>query len=332
MVSEEKIDKIISDVDNNVYSNIHSIIINQSGKTLLEKYMAGQDYTWGKIDLGVVTHSETTLHDTRSISKSIVSACIGIAIDEALIKSADQNIFDFFPEYIKYKQGLKEQLTLNHLLTMTDGLSWDESNTPISGSENEMESSEDKIEFILSRESKYKPGQRWNYNSGATELLAQVILRTTGKNIHEYAKEKLFDPLEITYHEWAKYQNIDLPAGASGLRLSAPDLLKIGLLFLNNGQYDSNQIIPKAWIKNSLKTSILKEVYQEIKSGYGYQFWTWEQPTNDRSFHIAVAHGLGDQKIYIDQENEIVIVVTSGNYYESNSHWKSIGIVNTIYE
>ena len=309
--------------------NIHSVIINQSGNTLLEKYTTGQDFTWGKIDLGLVTHNENTLHDTRSISKSIVSACIGIAIDEGLIKSVDQNIFDFFPEYTEYKQGLKEHLTLKHLLTMTDGLSWDESKQPISGSENEMENSENIIDFILSRESKYKPGLRWNYNSGATELLAQVILRTTGKNILEYAKEKLFDPLQITNHEWVKYRNVDLPAGASGLRLTSPDLLKIGLLYLNNGQYASNQIIPKEWIKNSLKTSILREVFQEIKSGYGYQFWTWEQPTNDQSYHIAVAHGLGDQQINIDQENEIVIVITSGNYYEGNSSWNSIGIVNT---
>lgn len=331
VITANKIEAVENSLNVNNYPNLHSIIINQSGKTLFEEYFSGTDYDWGGEELGLVKHSSETLHDTRSISKSIVSACVGIAIERGFIDSVNQKVFDFFPEYTQFGTEQKDELTVYHLLTMTDGLNWDESGTPKTGSEIEMENSEDKIEFILSKHSKFKPGKKWNYNSGATELLAQIIKRTTNKDIYQFATEYIFNPLDIKVHEWITYSNDSLPAAASGLRLRSPDLLKIGLLYLNKGEWNGKQIIPTQWVKQSLKTQILKEEFQEIKAGYGYQFWTWEQPSSKKSFHIAVAHGLGDQEIFIDQKNEIVIIITSGNYNKKDSHFNSIGILNTIY-
>ncbi|MGV6831188.1 MAG: serine hydrolase domain-containing protein [bacterium] len=331
VVSSDTLAAINDDLDNGLYPNMHSVIICQSGEILLEKYIKGQDYVWGKIDLGIRDHNSNTIHDVRSISKSVVAICFGIAIENGLIQSINQNVFDFFPEYIHYKKGLKEHLTIKHLLTMTDGLDWNESQTPFSGSEIEMEQSLDKVDFILSQDSKYSPGLHWNYNGGSTELLAQIIYRVSGKNIYEFASEHLFNLIGIQQHDWINYHNTVIPAGASGLRLTSRDLLKLGQLILNNGYWEGNLVVSDKWLQQCLSTQILRDEFQEIRAGYGFQFWCWEQAYKDTTIHIAMAHGLGDQKIYIDQENDLLVVVTSGNYYEPEGHFNSLGILNNIY-
>src|SRR6187200_1390300 len=105
-------------VENGTYPNIHSVLISHLGKLVYEKYWAGKDEHWGN-NLGVIIHAKDSLHDIRSISKSVVSACVGIAIQQEKIKSADQRVFDFFPEYARHDTGIKSLLTVKHLLTMS---------------------------------------------------------------------------------------------------------------------------------------------------------------------------------------------------------------------
>ena len=129
-IATEGIDTAIIDsmekaIQSNVYPNIHSVLIAHDNKLIYENYWPGQDESWGD-KLGNIKHSKDDLHDIRSISKSIVSACIGIAIDQGKIKSVDQKVFEFFPEFKKQDTGLKAALTIKHLLTMTSGLKWNE--------------------------------------------------------------------------------------------------------------------------------------------------------------------------------------------------------------
>jgi len=112
-------------IENGTYPNIHSVLISHHGKLVYEKYWPGKDERWGD-SLGVIIHAKDSLHDIRSISKSIVSACVGIAIQQRKIKSADQKVVDFFPEYAKQDTGIKSLLTVKHLLTMSSGLTWNE--------------------------------------------------------------------------------------------------------------------------------------------------------------------------------------------------------------
>lgn len=318
-------------LDQGEFNNLHSVLISQNDSLIYKRYLPGQDYTWGNKDLGRVLYNDTTLHDVRSISKSVVSACIGIALEEGIIDSLEQKVFDFFPEYAHYKDHLKEEINLRHLLSMSDGLRWDESGTPIEGSEIEMENSLNPVEFILSQPMEVSPGLKWNYKGGATELLAQVLQKNSGLTIYEFAQRYLFEPLEIKKHEWITYGPSGIYAAPSGLRLSSPDLLKFGQLYLNGGKWKGTQVLSEEWVEASLKTTIYKEEFKEIKAGYGYQFWTWEHPREDDSVYLAVAHGLGDQKIYIDQENELLVVVTAGNYFDSDLMFQSMGILDILY-
>src|SRR5688572_6968066 len=223
-------------VENGTYPNIHSVLISHHGKLVYEKYWPGKDERWGD-SLGVIIHAKDSLHDIRSISKSIVSACVGIEIQQGKIKSADQKVFDFFPEYAKQDTGIKSLLTVKHLLTMSSGLTWNE-DVPYDNPENseiKMIRSANPVEYVLSQPMDLPPGKVWEYNGGTTQLLAAIIEKTTGKKIDAFANEYLFQPIGITTFEWVKYPGTDLPAAASGLRLRSRDLLNFGLLYSDKG-------------------------------------------------------------------------------------------------
>src|SRR5437762_115570 len=117
--------RIDTAIGNGTYPNIHSVLIVRRNMLVYEQYWPGKDEHWG-LDLGIVPHEKDSLHDIRSISKSIVSACIGIAMQQGKIKSVNQKVFDFFPEYAGLDTGWKSLLTIKHLLTMSSGLSWNE--------------------------------------------------------------------------------------------------------------------------------------------------------------------------------------------------------------
>ncbi len=297
------------------YPNIHSVLILKNQKLVYEAYFKGHDELWGD-SLGVVQHHKDSLHDVRSVSKSIVATCVGIALKQGKIDSLSQSIFDFYPEYVKYKIGLRSQITIEHLLTMTTGMEWNE-NVPYTdprNSEIQMTSSEDPIEFVLSRPLLSNPGEKWEYNGGTTQLLASIIERATGKNIHEYAKENLFTPLGITGSEWTQFPGLDLPAAASGLRLKSRDLMKFGMLYANQGQWNGKQLLSKSWVKNAFQPHIWFGRNNNV--GYGYQFWIFKANTisSGHDHLIPAAVGNGGQRIYIDSDTGLIVVITAGNY------------------
>lgn len=216
------INKIDTAITNGTYPNIHSLLIARNNKLVYERYWQGKDQSWGN-DLGLRQQSKDSLHDIRSISKSVVSACIGIAIQQGKIKNVEQRVFDFFPEYAKLDTGLISSLTIKHLLTMSSGLKWNEE-VPYDNPENseiKMINSTNPVEYVLSQPMDFPPGKVWQYNGGTTQLLAAIIEKTTGKKVDQFAKEYLFQPLGIEKFEWIKYPGTDMPAAASALRLTS---------------------------------------------------------------------------------------------------------------
>lgn len=308
-------------IENGTYPNIHSVLISYHNKLVYEKYWAGKDEHWGD-DLGRTIHAKDSLHDIRSISKSIVSACIGIAIKQGKIKSVNEKIFDFFPEYAKQDTGLKSMLTIKHLLTMTSGLVWNE-DVPYDNPENSeirMIRSSNPVEFVLSQPMDFPPGSVWKYNGGTTQLLAAIIEKTTGKKVDKFAKEYLFLPLGITKFEWVKYPGTDMHAAASGLRLRSRDLLKFGLLYNNRGIWNGKPIVPEKWIEESFQS----QVQQSDGGSYGYQFWLRQDTIMYQPTDIVACIGNGDQRIFFDKIHDLVVVITAGNYnkwdIKKNSH------------
>lgn len=321
------ITEIIDSIKTGFYPNRHSLLIYKDDKLVLEKYFSGHDENWGT-DIGIIQHNDTVLHDMRSVSKSIVSACIGIAIAQGKIKSVDQPIFDFFEDYKQYNNEGREELTIRHLLTMSSGLKWNEE-IPYDNPENseiQMINSGDGIGFVLSRELVTKPGTVWTYNGGTTELLAEIIQRVSGKDVHEFAKEFLFKPIGIKKSEWTISPSTNSPAAASGLRLTSRDMLKFGILYQNEGKWGEAQIIPKKWIQESFKSNL-----ELPHGGYGFQFWIFNFNIKENQLKIPAAVGNGDQRIFFDKKNNLVVVTTSGNYNKWGIENNASAILKHIY-
>lgn len=309
----DDIEAMLEAIKDQQFPNIHSVLINKDQKLVLEKYFRGNDQDWGS-GLGIVQHSKFTLHDVRSISKSIVATCIGIAMDQGLIESVDQNIFDFFPDYEQYKTGLRADITIWHLLTMTPGFEWDEKipyTNPLN-SEIQMTNSSDPIEFVLGSPMLETPGDVFNYGGGATQLLAAIVKEATGKHVDEFASKYLFQPLGINTFVWHKYSKSGIPAAASGLRLRSGDLMKIAMLFQNRGVWEGNRIISKAWIEDSFAPHVPKE---NPGAFFGYHWHVLPSfVVSGKTIELVAGLGNGDQRIFFDKENDLVVVVTAGNY------------------
>ena len=153
--------------------------------------------------------------------KSVTALVLGMAIDHGWIKSVDTPVLSFFPEYADLRTPEKDRITLRHILTMSSGLDWHESDVPYTdaaNSEIRMDTAPDPYRFALEQPMVAPPGQIWNYNSGSTELLGAVLRKATGKPLDQLARTMLFGPLGITDVEWYRYAQ-DNPSAAAGLRL-----------------------------------------------------------------------------------------------------------------
>jgi CubicO group peptidase (beta-lactamase class C family) len=203
---------------------------------------------------------------------------------------------------------------------MTTGLHWSEE-VPYDHPENDevqMTYSQDPVKYVLSKPLKKKPGKKFNYNGGTTQVLAEIIVRSSKIPLDQFAKENLFDPLGIVNFEWSKYSvwnGADVFAAASGLRLTSRDMMKIGLLYRNKGYWNKRQIISSKWVRESFAERIeFSSAVAEGNDAYGYQFWMWSDLILDNKFKMIAARGNGGQNIYLDLKNDIIIVTTAGNY------------------
>jgi len=244
-------------------------------------------------------------HQLHSVTKSVTSALIGIAIDNGFIESVDQKVLDFFPDKeFSNLDSRKESMTLEHLLTMTSGLCWPESSIGYESPDDladQMLLRADSVQFILDPPMVAEPGTSFNYNSGASHLLSHIIQRTTGYSTLKFAQKYLFDPLDIRPADvvWnTDYQGV--VRGHSHLFLSPRSMAKIGQLYLNKGTWNGKQIISEEWIINTTTNTVgLSHGGSDL---YGYQWWVY----ND----FYAARGLGGQFIYVLPEEDMVVSFT----------------------
>ncbi|AEE52054.1 beta-lactamase [Haliscomenobacter hydrossis DSM 1100] len=297
--------------------NIHSLLIYKNDALFYEQYRWGKDEKRGK-NLGIVQHNVHTLHDVRSISKSVVSACIGIAIQKGLIKNVEEPINTFFPELCTDNDE-KSRITIKNLLTMSSGLCWEElgKHSGLMDDETKMDLNTHPVQFVLSKKMNTRAGTIWNYSGGNTQVLAEIIKRVSGKDICAFAKEHLFNPLGIMHTEWTKLSLSGEPAAASGLRLTSRDLLKLGILYNDSGIFNKNPVIDSRWVEESLSDHIKRPNLKNLgleDGGYGFQFWTYGLTVKNRDLIMVEAKGNGGQSIMICPDLSLILVMTAGNY------------------
>jgi len=309
----QKLCALIDELDR-LDSNIHGVVVVRHGSLIFEHYRTGQDERWGT-DQGRVEHGPDVKHDLRSVSKSVTSLLVGIALDRKIISDVDQPVFSYFPDMAALRTPEKDRITLRHLLTMASGLTWDETRPydREANDERRMIYSTDPYRFTLGKPVAEKAGTKWNYSGGDTQLLAGVLQRSSGTFIADFAREALFAPLGIRDFEWLKMPGNGEPAADSGVRLRPRDMAKLGELVLRRGLWNKRQVVSQAWIDESTHTHMAHfDSYPSI--GYGYQWWTdYEDKGGRRSSWIS-AQGLGGQRIYIHPGLDLVVVITAGFY------------------
>jgi CubicO group peptidase (beta-lactamase class C family) len=304
-------------------ANVHAVLVVRHGTLVFEQYFSGVDEKRGT-PLGVVTFGPETQHDLRSVSKSIVALVFGIALERGWVKTIDQPVLSFFPEYADLRTPEKDRITLRHLLTMSAGLAWDESlpYTDPANSETRMDAAADRYRYALAPAAVAPAGQIYNYNGGGTELLAGVLRKVTGKDFDVLAREVLFAPLDIS-EEWNRYPD-GQPIVKSGLRMRARDLAKIGQLMLQRGAWNGAQIVPASWIDDATTPHINgSSLYF-----YGYQFWLGRSLIDKRQVDWAAGNGNGGQRVFVVPAFDLVVVVNAGHYNAGFWSWVPNAILN----
>lgn len=308
-------------INNGEYANVHSLLIAKDGKLVFEEYFDGHiwEYAAERYEGPMATFDRDTQHTIMSVTKAFTSALIGIAIEEGFIEDEHELLFDFFPGYAQLADERKGTITLEHLLTMSSGLEWNEAGTSYSDIENDLIQLfvvEDPVAYILAKPLLHEPGTHWNYSGGDVNLLGEIIRQSTGQRMDEYAEERLFEPLGISSYEW-DFINPDFVHASGSLMLRPRDMAKFAYLILNDGTWQGEQIIPSEWM-NKTKTGYIDTPWPEHGEQYGYQWWLKRYPYRDGQVTALHRTGWGGQDVAIFDELDMVVIFTGGNYVDAS--------------
>ena len=288
----EMMQKIIS----GTYPNVHSILIIKDGRLVFEQYF--------------YQYSKDSLQELRSATKSFFSALTGIAIDKGFIKSKYETVLPFFPEYtLNNMSDSKKRITIENLLTQQTGLDCDISNPKSEGNETTMDYSDDWVKFTLDLPMIDTPGGNGRYCSGNPVTLGRIVEKTTNMPLLQFATNNLFKPLGFTNYKWYFKPDKSNAENYCQVYLTPREMSKFGLMYLNNGVWQGKQIVSKNWVKLSFeKHSVIQG------TGYGYLWWLKYLDADGVRYYTKAAQGNGGQRIYVLKEQNMVTVITGGNY------------------
>ena len=305
---------LLKEIVNQEYGRLESLLVLKDNKLIVEEYF--------------FFFYRERLHHIHSCTKSITSLLLGMAMEQHKDIQVDQSLFSFFPEYKFLGIKEKEQITLEHALTMTAGFKWNEF-------PKEMYETDDWYQYILSRPMNSNPGEEFHYNSGCTILLGGVISFLVGKNANVYAEEVLFGPLGISEYFWETHPN-GTPQCGGGLQMLPRDMAKIGLLLLNDGRWNKKQIVSKEWILQSTKPRVEESEFFD----YGYKWWHrsknnkqwWKEPqtASDEEHDMSLALGWGGQYIIVVKDLNLVVITTASDYDNDKANSKIPMVIEEI--
>ena len=296
-----KFPDFIKPVNDSLETVAFMVIVNDSIQ--FEKYWHG--------------YSADTMSNSYSMAKSFVGTLIGVAIKEGKIKSIDQKVCDFLPNFC---EGRNTELTIKDLLTMSSGLNWSENYYNPIGQTAQAYYGSDVKGLMMGLKVVATPGKVFKYHSSCSQLLAFIVEEATDKTISEYASAKLWSPIGAKHPAlW----NIDKKDGDEKafccINSNARDFARLGKLYMHNGNWNGLQIIDSSYAKEATSIADLLDEKGNKNINYGYQFWM----TNYKDMHIYYARGLlGQYVICIPEKNMIVVRLGRkfGNYLEDGHH------------
>ena len=285
---------------------LQAMIVLRDGRQVWEKYWSGAD--------------SSTAFNVKSVSKSFLSAMVGIAIDQKKL-SLDQTIASILPEYYQHdvppnrmfrtavlkNDSMRTTVTVRHLLTQTSGIAWDEGGPILST----FLVSGDPARLMAEQIMAAAPGSTFNYSTGNTHLLATALTRAVGTSLRPYAETTLLTPSGILLRDWL-VDGAGKPLGGSEMYFTARGLARFGQLYLNGGKIDGRQVVPADWVATSWekKADVASPIYKEMVPGItGYGYLWWLRTSNGQVMNCAL--GYGGQYVLIVPELKLVIAGAS---------------------
>jgi CubicO group peptidase (beta-lactamase class C family) len=308
---------LLEDLMNRLRNNpghlVHGIVIVVDGKLVFEEYFSGFTHpTYGEVP---VTYHRERKHCLSSVAKSVTATLLGLAIDHGLIANVDEPVFDFFPELAELNVGQKSEITLEHLVTMSAGLEWDEHTYPIGDPRNDLmrwlSHPGDLVRFVLERPVVTDPGTQFNYGGGLTNVLGEVVSRAGDLRLDQFSQEYLFTPLGITDLSWWVLRP-DFVYASGDVSLRLRDMAKLGQLYLQDGVWEGEQILPPEWVGASASRYFTFTTPWHGHQGYSYGWWPM---TSQYGAGAYAASGWGEQAIIVLPEYDMVAVFTGGSYW-----------------
>jgi len=297
-IDKRELGRLIDSVRAGNLVNTHSVLMAKENKLVFETYFDG--------------FNANIPHDLRSASKSISSAMIGIAIDDKIIGSVNERLYDAVPKEYQYtKDSLKSQIRVKDLLTMSSGL--DVNNLASEDYYQDPENPKSWLQSVLEAPMVKEPGTYADYGSANPFLLGVYLNERLNGPLENYMDEKLFGPLGITNYINQTDDSEITPYFGGGMLLTPRDLLKFGQLYLNKGVWNGKQIISEDWVAESFKKHVQLQDVRD-KNQYGYLWWHDTYQVKGRSIECIEARGAGGQFIFVIPELESVVVITSGNF------------------
>jgi CubicO group peptidase (beta-lactamase class C family) len=259
-------------------------------------------------------------NELQSATKSVTSSLVGIALDQGCLSSVDQKMMDFFPEFADHiDDPRKEQITIRDMLQMRSGYPDEETGGPVLW---EALLSGDYLPLIEGFPLASDPGTEFQYSSLTSHWLGVIVARACDTDLKSFAQEHLFLPINAEVGEWLQFRD-RYYSGLAGMHVTARDMAKFGLLYLNDGEYEGNQVLSANWVRDSLQrySEDFESSYGYFRDlGYGYQWWSGR--AGDRYFNYAAGHG--GQYIVLLDELDMVIVTAADPFWQQHDDesWK----------
>jgi len=286
--------ELVQHIHERRYGTIHSLLIVRHRRLVLEEYFSG----W----------NAASAHTLQSVTKSVTSLAVGLAIDRGRLRLSDTPL-SLFRDYepVAAVDARKEALTVRDLLMMQSGFNWDEGHYEGSPLQQLNTCRCDWIRFMLDWPMRETPGTRWQYTSGNTILLGAMVGRATGRRIDQFLDEQLFAALDVRDARWERGLPDGLPHTGGGLYLRSRDMAKLGTLVAANGTWQDRSLISSSWIAGSTATPTTTGwTFGGQLAAYGYGWWGLPQG-------VITASGARGQWIFIVPARDLVVVSTAEN-------------------
>lgn len=235
-------------------------------------------------------------NNVHSVSKSVLQALVHIAVEKGDIRSLDDPVADYLPEYFSEASPDKKTITIRRMLTMRSGLDWTEDST-----ESRVEKTSNWVRSILGRELVSAPGTTYNYSSGNTHVVSAVLQKATGMSTCQFAHQYLFGPMGITAEHWGRDPQ-GVFSGGYNVYLTPREMAKFGLLYLHDGKWGGRQLVPRAAVRAAQARTA------EVDDVFAYAEGWWTQTISGRSTYFA--WGFGGQFIYVVPSADVVLVTS----------------------